>query len=174
MQHATQHGGKEGKQKSTVSRAVITTQYTKRNTTMHNFPANSVIRAQWFRLVQIHLVYFSESVNKYACLCATHFEEECYTFNPSIQSTLEGMEGIKTLNTGSVPTRHAALPPGPEVGSKERNCAYRTRVKLCEHTDNQTCTVLNLHILINIFCFNYLSEYIVQPDSKKHREQQKS
>lgn len=131
------------------------------NTTMHQFPADPVIRVQWFRFVQVHLVYFAELLNKYACLCSTHFEEERYMFNPSIQSTLGGMKGIKTLNAGCVPTRHAVLPPRLKVfqGRKKPKLLIRLHsFNLCEHTDNQTCTVRILHVS-NMFCFNYLSEY---------------
>ena len=98
------------------------------NITMHQFPTEPVVRAQWVRFVQRHRVDFAEPVNKYACLCSAHFEEDCFTMKPSIQGTLDGMEGIKMnkrIITGSVPTRHTNVPPGPEVLSARQKRMVR-------------------------------------------------
>ena len=63
------------------------------------------------------------------------------------------MEGIKTLNSGSVPTRHAALPLGPEVllERKERNCAHRSRTHWQSNMYSAQSTYLNKYILFQLF-----------------------
>ena len=86
---------------------------------VHQFPTDPAVRAQWVRFVQRHRVDFGEPVNKYAVLCSAHFEESCFTRNPSLQ--LEGVSRTRVdLIKGSVPTRDTVLPPGPEVLT-ERN-----------------------------------------------------
>ena len=73
---------------------------------VRQFPPDPVVRAQWVRFVQRHRVDFGEPINKYAVLCSAHFEDSCFTRDPSIH--LDGMEAIqmrKSLIPGSVPTR---------------------------------------------------------------------
>ncbi|PFX22546.1 putative RNA-directed DNA polymerase from transposon X-element [Stylophora pistillata] len=74
------------------------------------------VRAQWVKFVQRHRVDFGEPVAKHASLCSAHFEQSCY--EGSLAFSLDGMTQIKrnkVLIKGSVPTRHAVLPEGPEV-----------------------------------------------------------
>ncbi|PFX11714.1 THAP domain-containing protein 2 [Stylophora pistillata] len=83
---------------------------------MHQFPVNPTVRAQWVKFVQRHRVDFGEPVAKHASLCSAHFEQSCY--EGSLAFSLDGMTQIKrnkVLIKGSVPTRHAVLPEGPEV-----------------------------------------------------------
>ena len=83
---------------------------------VHQFPPDPVVRAQWVRFVQRHRVDFGEPINKYAVLCSAHFEDSCFTRDPSIH--LDSMEAIlmrKSLIPGSVPTRDTVLPPRPKV-----------------------------------------------------------
>ena len=83
---------------------------------VHQFPSDPVVRAQWVRFVQRHHVDFGEPINKHAVLCSAHFENSCFTRDPSIH--LDGMEAKQTrksLIPGSVPTRDTVLPPRPKV-----------------------------------------------------------
>ncbi|XP_022791620.1 THAP domain-containing protein 2-like [Stylophora pistillata] len=83
---------------------------------MHQFPVNPTVRTQWVKFVQRHRVDFGEPVAKHASLCSAHFEQSCY--EGSLAFSLDGMTQIKrnkVLIKGSVPTRHAVLPEGPEV-----------------------------------------------------------
>ena len=40
---------------------------------MHTFPLDPGLRAQWVKYVQKHRVDFGEPVSKYAALCSAHF-----------------------------------------------------------------------------------------------------
>lgn len=83
---------------------------------MHQFPVNPTVRAQWVKFVQLHRVDFGEPVAKCASLCSAHFEQSCY--ESSLAFSLDGMAQVKrnkVLIKGSAPTRHAVIPEGPEV-----------------------------------------------------------
>ena len=89
--------------------------------TMHQFPTDPVVRAQWVRFVQKHRVDFSEPVNKYASLCSAHFEGSCFTRNRSILEGMAASNVRRVLIKGSVPTRDTVLPPSAEEFLTERN-----------------------------------------------------
>ena len=72
--------------------------------TMHQFPTDPVVRAQWVRFVQKHRVDFGEPVNQYASLCSAHFEESCFTRNRSILEGMAASNVRRVLIKGSVPT----------------------------------------------------------------------
>ena len=83
--------------------------------TMHEFPSDPEIRAQWVKFVQRYRVDFGEPVNKYASLCSAHFEPSCYPM--TLRLSLEGIEQMKrnkVVIKGSVPTRHTVIPAMPE------------------------------------------------------------
>ena len=46
--------------------------------TMHQFPADPVLREKWTKFVQRHRHVFREP-SKYASLCSAHFDDSCYT-----------------------------------------------------------------------------------------------
>ena len=80
--------------------------------TMHKFPDDPNVRSVWVKFVQRHLD-FHEPVNTYACLCSAYFEESCFS---TIQhKDVAHLKLRRFLITGSIPTRHTVLPPGPEV-----------------------------------------------------------
>lgn len=79
---------------------------------MHTFPKEPTVRAQWIKFVQRHRVDFGEPVNKHAALCSAHFEETCF------ENDLAWKMGLKKkhdLIGGSVPTRDSVRPPSPAV-----------------------------------------------------------
>ena len=82
---------------------------------MHVFPSDPTVRAKWVKFVQRHRVDFGEPVSKFASLCSAHFEESCFT--NSLGASL-GFQFKKNLIRGSVPTRDAVLPEGPQVLSE--------------------------------------------------------
>ena len=79
---------------------------------MHLFPTEPKCRAQWIKFVQRHRVDFGEPINRYASLCSAHFEPSC--FENSLARSM-GFKVKNNLETGSIPTRHAVDPKGPEV-----------------------------------------------------------
>ena len=83
--------------------------------TMHSFPSDPIIRAQWFRFVQRHRVDFSEPVNKHTCLCSAHFEDSCFIRDHSIVEVMTEVKMRRILIKGSVPTRDTVSPPSVEV-----------------------------------------------------------
>ena len=88
---------------------------------MHQFPSDPILRRKWVKFVQRHRLDFAEPVSKYASLCSAHFEENCYSRKVSLQ--LEGMESQKlnqVLIKGSIPTRVAIIPAGPEVFTERK------------------------------------------------------
>ena len=89
--------------------------------TMHQFPTDPIVRAQWVRFVQKHRVDFGEPVNQYASLCSAHFEESCFTRNRSILEGMAASNVRRVLIKGSVPTRDTVLPPSADEFLTERN-----------------------------------------------------
>ena len=74
-----------------------------------------------FCVTSSSVVDFGEPVNKYACLCSAHFEDSCFTSDPSIN--LEGIKNGKMkryLIQGSVTTRQTVEPPSPEVHTERK------------------------------------------------------
>lgn len=89
--------------------------------TMHQFPTNPVVRAQWVRFVQRHRIDFGEPVNKYASLCSAHFDEACFTRDRSILEIMGDQKVRRVLIKGSVPTRNTVLPPTTSTVLTERH-----------------------------------------------------
>ena len=58
--------------------------------TMHQFPLDLKIGAQWVKFVQRHRVYINEPTNKYTSPCSVHFKVSCYPERP--QLSLQGTE----------------------------------------------------------------------------------
>ena len=87
---------------------------------MHQFPTDPVLRGKWTQFVRRHRANFN-ATSPYTSLCSAHFEESCY--ERPMHANVELPEGSKLrsfLKKGSIPTRDAVVPPGPEVLS-ERN-----------------------------------------------------
>ena len=98
---------------------------------MHVFPTDSTVRAKWVKFVQRHWVDFGEPLSKFASLCSAHFEESCFT--NSLGSPL-GFKLKRNLITGSVPTRDAVLPEGPQVLSeREKRQVSDSDVCICHN-----------------------------------------
>ena len=95
---------------------------------MHLFPTEPKCRAQWIKFVQRHRVDFGEPINQYASLCSAHFEPSC--FENSLARSM-GFKVKNNLETGSIPTRHAVDPKGPEVFSDRRKCQVSVFRSIC-------------------------------------------
>ena len=115
---------------------------------MHLFPTEPKCRAQWIKFVQRHRVDFGEPINQYASLCSAHFEPSC--FENSLARSM-GFKVKNNLETGSIPTRHAVDPKGPEVFSDRRKRQVSVFRSMCIFfTFTFSCSayhVLNLNIV---------------------------
>ena len=89
--------------------------------TMHQFPTDPVVRAQWFHFVQKYRVDFGEPLNKYACLCSAHVKENSFMHNQSILASMATSHVRRVLVKGSEPTRDKVLLPSAEYVLTERN-----------------------------------------------------
>ena len=116
--------------------------------TMHLFPTEPKCRAQWIKFVQRHRVDFGEPINQYASLCSAHFEPSC--FENSLARSM-GFKVKNNLETGSIPTRHAVDPKGPEVFSDRRKRQVSVFRSMCIFfTFTFSCSayhMLNLNIV---------------------------
>jgi len=127
--------------------------------TMHLFPTEPQCRAQWIKFVQRHRVDFGEPINQYASLCSAHFDPSCF------ENSLARSMGFKVKNnlvTGSIPTRHAVDPKGPEVFSDRRKrqvfsdpYAYFLHSRFHAHTNNFVRVSCSAYNMLNL---NIVSE----------------
>ena len=77
--------------------------------TMHQFPANPVLREKWIKFVQRHRHDFHEP-SKYASLCSAHFEDSCYT--RPLAKRLDDLSNVsmnRVLIRGSIPTKDTTV-----------------------------------------------------------------
>ena len=87
---------------------------------MHQFPTDPILRAKWIQFVRRHRANFNAN-STYTSLCSAHFEESCYERPMLVNMELpEGSKMRSFLKKGSIPTRDAVVPPGPEVLSERR------------------------------------------------------
>ena len=77
--------------------------------TMHQFPADPVLREKWTKFVQRHRYDFCEP-SKYASLCSAHFDDSCYTRRLATQlDDLSNVNMNRVLIRGSIPTRDTTV-----------------------------------------------------------------
>lgn len=94
---------------------------------MHQFPSNPSVRAKWVQFVRRHRHNFQDPTSKYASLCSAHFDESCYERKMSLVSGMAGLKMRSFLKRGSVPSRDAVVPEGPQVLSERSKRQVRFR-----------------------------------------------
>ena len=123
---------------------------------MHIFPKNEKVRAQWVKFVRTHRPDFQPT--DYSYLCSLHFNESCFTRlklsallpintseesgESSVESSSKGSKEKRILIRGSVPTIHCAnkAPEKQEPSDRDR----RRSKKVLNYQIHSFC-VLSVH-----------------------------